>query len=181
MEKHERFRELKNGKLPEAFQRLQRNLSQLIVDMTDKSPSKRPETKYILNAIKEEINDIDNFNKVFNSPAKEGLSQQKRNRFFSEEISHIKSYEFIMTFLAAELDESPRRVFVKIVADKLLILPNKQSSKAMYVYDLTESEITNKNTNSEIQIVIDHPYLNKCKLTNESDNDSLEFLESIKA
>jgi len=172
MEKHERFRDLKNNKIPENLNNLYKNLAHLITSMTDKSPSRRPETKYILNTIQDEIKELEN---VGNNNQSNLI--KKRKRFLSEELSQIKSYEFFMIFEDSE--DHPQRIFIKIIADKMLILPSKISSKAIYIYDLFECEISHCIKDTQIEIVVDHPYLNKCILSNEWNCNSKEFYESI--
>jgi len=146
MEKNQRFKELKEvRKLPEILTNKFEAISNLILEMTDYNPEKRPCAYYIYHRVINELSYLENcINASFSNKRSTINEAISKSEAFKIEIKREDCMDWLESY-------------VKIINGKLLILPNVNSSKANYAYDLKECEI-NKNGNI---VEIDHPFLNK--------------------
>jgi serine/threonine protein kinase len=175
MERHSVFKDLReSGRVPLKLQAAFPELSELIVQMTSKCSSKRPETKEVVEKIK---NIIKNFEDKY-------LNTRKRSRCFSDDIANIKSFEILSQFLddsheevsSEILNKSGQIKFAKILNEKLLILNSRNSIKASSIYNLRECSVKIEN---EI-VEIDHPYLAKLCIKVNLPETNNEFLQTLK-
>lgn len=174
MEKHERFRKLKQGQMPENFSNEFSTLSELIISMVHKNPKNRPDVKTILAIIQEQLELLENSD--VNELNNENIYLKfKRDRSNSADLSQVKTYE--VSFISEKQVQSC--IFVKLIDNKLLILPNKDSIKAKIIYDLSESDLECVIKKESAQISIDHPYLSKCTIIADA-NTAEEFIEKMK-
>lgn len=169
MERHQTLKELKeNGKIPENLFNKYPTLTTLISEMVNKNSIKRPTAREVKDRLSEEII---NMNNKTNSPL-------KRNRFFSEEILNSASpFEIFIKFDESE-EENYDRYFIKILNGKLLILRDNNSSKATFVYNLSECEIIFNKDGVTDEIQIDHPFMSKITLKMIAPN--YNFVEKLK-
>ena len=167
MERHTVFKDLKERGVIN-INNNNTNLSSLILEMVNQSPSKRPGSKEVVIRIKEVIdkikNEMDNNNNLKRKRAIErGIGNTRDNKIEEIIINNLKNEVLIKIFDegVSEIENSSninyQKFFVKIISSKLLIYENKKANKALYVYDLLECQI---NIKSEA-IELDHSFMNK--------------------
>jgi len=172
MERHQTLKELKEkARIPESLSSKYPGISSLIVDMLEKIPSRRPTAKDVAERLTCELKSLQIQNTQVN--------HQKRKRLLSEEILSSTAFEFLIKFDDNECNINSdnnlyERYFIKILNEKLLILRDKNSTKAVFVYNLNECEI---NCNESSEIEIDHPFMSKMSL--KSTNSHNKFVEQI--
>jgi hypothetical protein len=164
MEKHSLFKDLKEkAKLPENFSNKFSTLAALIINMTNKIAIKRPTSREIILKIKEEIKNL--------------------TKKFTTDIAKLKTYETMVKIENESIPEHERvkTYFLKIMNEekspKLLIYAKRDSSKALFVYDLKECEIT--FTKEKDCVEIDNPIMNKIIVTGKDLNEFIEKLNTL--
>lgn len=198
MEKIERFKSLREGQVPKQFSEQHPVVANLILNMVDLDPKARPDCQTILSVIGSQILNIakgeDVDNSVVSSPSE--YLKCKRDRSQSMDVDKIEVVEAIEVLQTVsgnvnaqdgdDTNKNKKTIFVKLIENKLLILPNKHATKASLVYDLLESDLEFQTNKGEVRIDIDHPYLTKCTFLVSSPTSSpesgiiTEFLQKIK-
>jgi len=141
MEKNQRFKELRESlKLPENLSRNYASLCSLILDMIAVNSEQRPEASLVYQRIINEISQL------------EEVSEKEESQFKFE----------------TKTDETKwSESYVRIINNKLLVLPNGSSAKAkaQFIYDLKECDV---KVNEDGYLEVDHPFLSKLHLKSES-------------
>lgn len=172
MEKHERFRQIKAGHIPETFREEFPLLADLIIQMVHPDPNIRPDCLTALSIIQGHVDDI--LSRSVNNSQNVYL-KFKRERSQSINLSEVQSFEVKSSSESLEINT----VFVKLVDNKLLVLSSKESIKASLVYDMSESDIECQITNGIATIKIDHLYMNTYTILADLSSSS-ELVEKIR-
>jgi hypothetical protein len=164
MEKHERLNDLRKGKLPEGFYKKYSKLSELILQISHHNVNVRLDSKNLITSIENELLQLENI----------PYTKKSRNRFYSDDINE-KSYLFDFQLVDLNLTEKINAI---VSSNKLFIFPF-QSKKALYAYDLIESTMNYTIRDSIIELNIEHPLMNNCKLKSIYNDDSWEFVKNL--
>lgn len=185
MEKHERFGKLKEGQVPENFLQTYPVLANLILSMLSYTPEARPEIKDIVSIIKtqlenlkiENVNELTNTNNNTSDFIGNVYLKCKRDRSNSADLNGTNIYS--VSYTNEDNLDKDTQIFVKLIDNKLLILPKIDSIKAKIVYDLSESDLTLVMKKEQAHISIDHPFLSGCTIVVEM-NTSEDLIEKMK-